>query len=272
MNLHHANKRLESAIRILIDKDKPAARNLTVLADDTFVVSYPKSGNTWVRFLLANLIWSDSITDFTNIEQRIPDIYKHSALHLESIPRPRYFKSHEYFDPRYPKVLYVVRDPRSVLVSYYNYEMRWRTRFKPETSYYDFTKLFLSGQLNCFGSWQENVLSWLRLRGHDNQRFCLIRYEDLKADSLPIMKTISSFLRLKTSEERLKLAVKNSSFQSMKNLETKAQEWERGVNNNTIPFVRKGSTSEWQQVLDTTTIKLINDHCGELMQELGYEV
>lgn len=272
MNLNHANKRLESAIRVLIDKDKPAARNLAVLPNDTFIVSYPKSGNTWVRFLLANLIWSDSITDFLNIEQRIPDIYKHSVLNLELISKPRYLKSHEYFDPRYPQVLYIVRDPRSILVSYYNYEMRWRTRFKPETSYYDFTKLFLSGQLNCFGSWQENVLSWLRLRGNDHQRFCLIRYEDLKVDSLSTLQTISSFLKLKISESQLKLAIKNSSFQSMRNLENKAQHWEQGVNNQTIPFIRKGSTSEWQQVLDAKTIKLIQNECGELMQELDYEV
>jgi hypothetical protein len=33
-----------------------AGRNLTVFPDDTFIVSYPRSGNTWTRFWIANLL------------------------------------------------------------------------------------------------------------------------------------------------------------------------------------------------------------------------
>ena len=36
-----------------------AGRDLAVYADDTFVVSYPRSGNTWTRFLVANLVYTD---------------------------------------------------------------------------------------------------------------------------------------------------------------------------------------------------------------------
>ncbi len=42
-------------------------RNLLVYPDDVFIVSYPKSGNTWTRFLIANLLHPEIQTDFGNI-------------------------------------------------------------------------------------------------------------------------------------------------------------------------------------------------------------
>ena len=48
-------------------------RNLQVLPDDIFLVSYPKSGNTWTRFLIANLVYPEKNPDFSNINVLIPD-------------------------------------------------------------------------------------------------------------------------------------------------------------------------------------------------------
>ena len=48
-------------------------RNFPVFPDDTFLVSYPRSGNTWTRFLIANLISHDEPVTFANIEKKIPD-------------------------------------------------------------------------------------------------------------------------------------------------------------------------------------------------------
>jgi len=45
---------------------------MTVFPDDLFVVSYPRSGNTWTRFLLGNLIYQDEPITFANVERRLP--------------------------------------------------------------------------------------------------------------------------------------------------------------------------------------------------------
>src|SRR5437868_9727768 len=103
----------------------PAGRNLKVLTDDVFVVSYPRSGNTWTRFLIANLISPEDPATFANIEQKLPDIYRHSQRQLLQSPRPRMLKSHEAFDSRYKKVIYIVRDPRDVSVSGYHYRIKF---------------------------------------------------------------------------------------------------------------------------------------------------
>lgn len=264
--------RLKETVKALLGKEGLAGRNVTVFPDDTFITSYPKSGNTWTRFLVANLIWCDGSTDFLNIQARVPDIYKSTDSDLREVAQPRYLKSHEYFDPRYPKVLYIVRDPRSILVSYYQYELRWATRFGTETSYYDFTQAFLSGSLDAFGSWKENVLSWLRVRGDNPQTFCLVRYEDLQSNGEATLGKIAAFLNLERSSEQLKQALEMSSFSRMKQLEQEAKgKWEPGPKNQNIPFVRSGSVNEWRQVLDAQTLDLIWEQLGVLLTELGYE-
>ena len=44
---------------------------------------------------------------------------------MRALPRPRVLKSHESFQPHYPSVIYIVRDPRDVAVSYYHHAMKW---------------------------------------------------------------------------------------------------------------------------------------------------
>src|SRR5215469_6269647 len=98
-----------------------AGRTLAVFADDTFIVSYPRSGNTWTRFLIANLLHPEQPASFANIERLIPDCEAQSSRYMKRASRPRIIKSHEYFDPRYKKVIYIVRDPRDVALSYYDF-------------------------------------------------------------------------------------------------------------------------------------------------------
>ena len=62
---------------------------MTVFPDDLFIVSYPKSGNTWTRFLLGNLIYQDEPVTFANIEYRIPSVYIFSDRQLHRLPRRR---------------------------------------------------------------------------------------------------------------------------------------------------------------------------------------
>src|SRR5271170_2976990 len=84
-----------------------AGRDLAVYSDDTFIVSYPRSGNTWTRFLVANLVYAGQPVTFANIERLIPDCEALSSRYLKRVARPRIIKSHEYFDPRYKKVIYI---------------------------------------------------------------------------------------------------------------------------------------------------------------------
>src|SRR5215468_2315878 len=97
-----------------------AGRGVTVFPDDVFLVSYPRSGNTWARFLVSNLVHPGEPTTFANVESRIPEIYFNPDHVMRRLPRPRVLKSHECFQPHYPRVIYIARDPRDVAVSSYH--------------------------------------------------------------------------------------------------------------------------------------------------------
>ena len=111
-------------IKYLLGTDK-AERNFAVYPDDTFLVSYPRSGNTWTRFLIANLVHPEKNVSFKNIEKLIPDTSSQSNQALKRTPRPRIIKTHQYFDHRYPKTIYIVRDPRDIALSYYDFQRKY---------------------------------------------------------------------------------------------------------------------------------------------------
>jgi hypothetical protein len=99
-------------------------RNLAVYPDDTFLVSFPKSGNTWARFLIANLVRPNEKIDFSSVNGVIPGPEVTSNRELLRVARPRIIKSHQYFDPRYKQVIYIARDPRDVVVSQYHFQRK----------------------------------------------------------------------------------------------------------------------------------------------------
>lgn len=250
-----------------------AARRVSVAEGDVFITRYPKSGNTWVRFLIANMLHPDGTTDFHNINKRVPDIYTLPDHKLSDIESPRYLKSHEYFDPRYPKVLYVVRDVRSVVVSYYHH-LRLVEAIPDEQSIDEFASRFLAGGVNRYGSWKENVLSWIRVRENEDNRFKLIRYEDLKSNCVSELGTICSYLQVEKTDEELSSIAALSSFDRMKALE------KQGIDKKMLSkkhrtsktgFVRSGGTTDWREALSAEAIEKIDDDCGDLLRELGYK-
>src|ERR1044071_5488107 len=146
---------------------KPAGRNITTFEDDVFIVSYPRSGNTWTRFLIGNLVYTDTPITFANVEERVPEIYLFPDRVLRKLSRPRILKRHECFDPRYKKIIYIVRDPRDVAVSYYHYAIK-RGGIEDTYSITDFVPRFISDEFDVrakwSAAWADHVMSWISMR------------------------------------------------------------------------------------------------------------
>ena len=62
----------EYAVKYILGLDL-GGRRFTTFEDDMFLVSYPRSGNTWVRFLLANLRYPNQSVGFANINRLLAD-------------------------------------------------------------------------------------------------------------------------------------------------------------------------------------------------------
>jgi hypothetical protein len=247
-------------------------RNLRVFPDDVFIVSYPKSGNTWTRFLIANLVHPEAQADFANINRIIPDPEGLSKRQLDALPRPRIIKSHQYFDPRFRQVLYVVRDPRDVALSQYHFH---RKRRLIEDSYpiESFLPRFLAGETSPYGSWAENVGSWLATR-KDSPGFLLLRYEDLMQDTVGRLEVIARFLDIPADQARLRQAAQRSSAEEMRRLEQAgARQWSTTRDTRQdVPFVRAAKAGGWKESLPPAAVAAIESAWGRWMEELGYEL
>jgi hypothetical protein len=251
----------------------PPGSRVAVLPDDIFLVSYPKSGNTWTRFLIANLVYPEKNPDFSNINDLLPDIEGMSKRDLARAPRPRILKSHQYFDPRYPKVVYVVRDPRDVALSEYYFDIK-RRAIAEDYPLPEFVSRFVRGQLNHpNGTWGENVASWFYTR-HGDPRFLLVRYEDLQTQALEEMEKIAKFLGVPADRERLAMAIERSSANRMRELEKKQGHlWSSTrETRQDKPFVRKAKAGGWKAELPAASVAEIEAAWGGLMQAMGYEL
>ena len=265
-------KQLAAYARV-VTKRQPAARGLTVYPDDTFLVSFPRSGNTWTRFLVCNLINPDDPVNFAQLESRIPEIYDVTDRDLRAFPRPRIIKSHECFDPRYKKVVYIVRDPRDVLISYYEFQLKRRV-ISEELSLEEFVPLFMESEIEPkTGSWRDHVVSWTATRGGE-KNFLLLRYEDMIADTQKESTKIASFLGLDSNPERIARAVMLSSADRMRKLEKEqSRQWkETKKTRQDKPFVRKAASGGWKTILSEKSVAQIESAWGDVMRSAGYKL
>jgi estrone sulfotransferase len=248
-------------------------RDITIFPDDVFLTSYPRSGNTWTRFLVGNLVYQNEPVTFLTVERLVPDMYKSSDRVLRNLARPRIVKSHECFDPRYRKVIYIVRDPRDVAVSNYHWELKLRS-VRDGLPIEDFVPRWMEPEFwPRIGSWGDHVTSWLSTR-QGKKGFLLLRYEDLKKDPQRALAQVADFLGIEPSRERLQRAVELSSADNMRKLEKQesAQWVATTLTRQDKPFVRNATSGGWKTVLPEQTVAYIEKQWGHLMRDLGYEL
>jgi Sulfotransferase domain len=264
--------RLKYRARAALGLNK-AGRQLTVFPDDVFIVSYPRSGNTWTRFLIGNLLNPDNPVTFANVESRVPEIYFFSDRQLRTLARPRILKSHEYFDPRYKRIIYLVRDPRDVAVSLYHYSIK-RRNVPDAYPLEEFVPRFIQGEFfeDC-GTWQEHVLSWRATR-NEKSGFLFLRYEDLLADPQQELARIASALQIESAPEKLTRAVELSSAGHMRSLEKKhSTEWQLTKDTRQdVSFVGEARAGGWQGRLPSASVREIEQAWGATMEDLGYQL
>ncbi|GEM_PF-159605 len=243
------------------------AHNTSFLPEDVFLVSYPKSGNTWMRFLIGNYLTGNRC-DFTNYHLIIPDIHFNPGQ-IAALPyRPRLVKSHFPFTPAYRKVVYIVRDGRDVALSYYFKFIKQR-QIRPETRFQDFLEVFNRGGLEGFPSWSSHIQSWL---DDPPEKFLLVRYEDMKTDTLSELIRVLEFSGFPVNRGAAAAAAEASDFRRMQEMEKKQYHLvpQLAHSDPNIPSVRKGTIGESKAYFsDAITAKFIRIH-GHALERLGY--
>src|SRR5262249_38351216 len=266
-----------------------------------WLASYPKSGNTWIRALLANYrrekegaadinqlgapvasrrhefdeiagVEASDLT-FAEIDALRPEVYRYLAAHNRD---PLFQKIHDAYSPALVPpdatrcAIYIIRNPLDVAVSFADHlgaSLEQTTAWMADKSFcLGAGRLILPNQLRQrLSSWSGHVLSWV-----DQQDFPIhvIRYEDLSERPCEAFDRALEFIGLERDLERLSRAVENSSFD-------KLQEQEKTVGFTERPavsevFFRKGKVGGWQEALPPELVERVTKDHAEVMQRFRY--
>jgi sulfotransferase family protein len=230
---------------------------------DALIASYPRSGSTWLRFMLYESL-SGAPSEFRRVDTAIPNI----ALGRDAAPLlehgGRLFGTHEVQCDRDRPVVYVVRDPRSVVLSEFAYDLRREVFFG---DFETFLAAFLKGRANPFGDWGRHVRFWLESEPSRAGHLHLVKFEDLRKDPGSVLHGVLAFLGAEVDPAAAAAAVANNTVEHMREKEDRA-EWV-GVRTD-IRFVNSGSVSGWQERLRPEQIEAIEHAMGGAMARVGY--
>jgi len=239
-------------------------RHRGVRPDDLILGEYPKSGSTWLAFMLAEATLGRSV-DFESQRSVIPGVGMQTASTPLLASGGRLLRTHERCRPEYERSIYLVRHVGDVAVSYFHW-LRWLAL--PEMEFKDFLPRFLSGRMDSYGPWASHVDSWVT----DRRSKIVVRYEDLRADPTGTLSTILSRLGEPATEARVAQAVQGNTIPAMREKEASARRTVFRGRSARDHFVRSGAVGESGTWLDEQDLALIERAAGPTLRSLGYEV
>jgi hypothetical protein len=231
------------------------------MENDVFIVGYPKSGNTWMQYLLAAAFYGIDLQTAPDalIQDLAPDVH-FKRFYKRYFP-VTFFKSHFLPRPDYRKVVYLLRDGRDAMVSYRHYlEALCGEKL-------DFLKLVQSGDKFFPCKWHEHVAQWLA-NPHSAQMIT-VRYEELKKDPVSQLRRIGGFAGLACPPGVLERAAQNSSFAAMQAREASFA-WENPQIPKSKPFIRRGQIGSHQDEMPPDVREAFLHEAGAMMKKAGY--
>jgi len=271
-----------------------------------WLASYPKSGNTWTRAFLHNLVHT------TSGQAQVQQINELNQFSMGSAAKPLYekilgfaptdehqdqiaaargrvqeyiadaveglifLKTHQglVVDRGHVTInfsvtagaIYIIRNPLDVAISYAHHLSR------P----IDFTIEFMNRKNAETGTGEKHVYevygSWsqhvLSWTRKPHPAIYVMRYEDMLNEPKKTFGALARHLLFKPTDEQLAEAVDRSSFERLREQEEKEGFRERP--DGTERFFREGRTGQWKDVLTPQQVQRIVDAHGEQMQRFGY--
>ena len=273
-----------------------------------WIASYPKSGNTWMRYLLGNYFFNhndkfdpniisylkkfyldDELLNLNKLQDLKENPYNASKYWIKSQENLKilngnvaFLKTHnalvninnnEFTNENLSLgIIHIVRDPRDVLISYSKYRgisMEDAIKFMlAKNLIYVQNKNNLS-EVEIIGSWSFHYNSWRN--GIIKIPRIIIKYEDLIDDCYNSFSKVIAFLsKLMNFEINDKKIRSSIKFSQFENLK-KCEELNLFTENQgTEKFFRTGKYRNWIKELEYDQVKIIEDNLSAELIELGY--
>jgi len=277
----------------------------------SFVSSFPRSGNTWIRYLLADVfLQSRGVATTTQLpvhpDKIVPDFYRNWMPRREvTIPPPAVFvKTHDTFQqlqarfggvlPRAAaggsaavpafrgcKHLYLYRSPEDALVSLFHYyDCQKHLRYKTAAGIDAFCREYLP-------VWAENLDGYLRA-AEEGFQVLFVPYELLLQYPAEILSKLLRWLGARHDGATVERAVSNMQFSKLHAVEDRSVSDEaafralprecasfaasRGTFKEEAFFFRRGCKGSGRAELQESTMNLILDRTAHLMEQANARV
>lgn len=254
---YHLLERARRRVRPLYESDQQKHERERQTAD-YLLLSLTNCGRTWLRVILGRALqlhYADvrgidtvNLHDLFSFSERIPTVPAIKPMH------EKYGQFGNSYERQ--KVVLLVRDPRDALVSRYHQhkaELGFESldRFVQESS-------DLDAYIQFYNDWQKHQAS--------AKAFLLVRYEEMRADTLQEVRRVAAFLNLALTDDELSEAIAYASFKNMRKMEVEGTEqirtgvmMARDVNKPESFKVRKGSIGGYRAELSPASIAWVDD-------------
>jgi len=229
---------------------------------DVFTASYPRSGSTWLRFILVEILARQS-SGFKGVNTMSPDVGEHSKAQVLLPGNGRLIKSHELYRSSYKKAIYLARDPRDVVLSEFSYE---KALGVVDGDLDEFLNAFLRTGVNPFGLWTDHVNSWLNAAAQNRCELLVVTFEEMRQHTERTLQEMMNFMEVSVDAEVIRKAIESNSLEQMKAKEKVSPQRASAKGR----FVGSGSVAGWKGKLNPSQLELIDRYAGPTMVRLGY--
>ncbi len=244
----------------------PENRLAGLSSEDVLIVSFPKTGSTFTRFVFANVVYllnkNSEPVDFYNLGQIMPECLKDNLIEFcwKGDPLPRLVKTHQLAEdnPLYaqPKALYVLRDPRDTMISFYYYASK-RKKGRFEGTFDEFV------ENNTFGidAYNKHIESWY------SKASWVFDYETLMKAPLASFLKVFDDLGINIQRELLQKALLFSQPDKLKAAEKENSRPNHSVNfDEDFTFVRNASIAQWKDKMSPEQATHIWDRSSAILK------
>ena len=166
------------------------------------------------------------------------------------------------------KYIYVIRNPKDVLVSYFHHDRN--IPFNPLYEWDEYFEKFMRGDVD-FGNYFDHVLSWWAHKDDDN--VLVLKYEDMKKDLPSAVATIAKFIGQDISKELVEEIAHKTTFENMKKDSTANYEWmKKFAKPGGTDFMRKGVVGDWKNYFTPEQTARLDAVYNEKMKGTGIDL